>query len=144
MTWRATYRGIVADPVLDSLDADELTPLWLDRIDDPDHRLWVFVRDETIRGYCRAGPITASTGEVFGLYVHPEEWGDGAGQALFRHALADLTARGLSRAVLWVVEANARARRFYEKEGFAFDGARGRPFYGAPQVRYSFALRAPT
>lgn len=30
--------------------------------------------------------------------------------------------RGVERATLWVLETNQRARRFYEREGWAWDG----------------------
>ena len=39
------------------------------------------------------------------------------------HALQALREMGFSQAVLWVLEQNSRARRFYEKQGFAADGA---------------------
>jgi ribosomal protein S18 acetylase RimI-like enzyme len=35
-----------------------------------------------------------------------------------------LKKKGFDKIVLWVLEDNASARRFYEKHGFAFDGTR--------------------
>jgi ribosomal protein S18 acetylase RimI-like enzyme len=73
-------------------------------------------------------PLTADgragrTGEVYALYVVPAWWSAGAGRALMDSALASLRASGYSRAVLWVLAANTRARRFYDRAGFAPDGA---------------------
>lgn len=56
--------------------------------------------------------------ELHALYVLSAWYGTGTGRALLEALLADLPA------CLWVAEENHRARRFYEKQGFAPDGAR--------------------
>jgi putative acetyltransferase len=56
------------------------------------------------------------------LYVRPHAWGGGAAGALHGAAVADLRARGVERAHLWVLERNDRARRFYERRGWRVDG----------------------
>jgi GNAT superfamily N-acetyltransferase len=56
--------------------------------------------------------------ELATLYLRAAQHGSGLGQALLDAAVGD---RPTS---LWVVEANARARRFYERNGFTADGAR--------------------
>jgi RimJ/RimL family protein N-acetyltransferase len=58
-------------------------------------------------------------------------------------AIEKLTAVGGSRAVLWVLAGNTRARRFYEAGGWKPDGEiRTEPVNGEPvdQLRYSFWL----
>ncbi|MDP9237087.1 MAG: GNAT family N-acetyltransferase [Chloroflexota bacterium] len=77
------------------------------------------------------------------MYVTPEAWGIGAGRALMqaaRDALLDLEFRD---AVLWVLEANGRARRFYERAGWRPDGVTRTDDYGGvelPAVRYVQSL----
>src|SRR5262249_43243883 len=61
-------------------------------------------------------------GEVYAMYVVEDAAGTGLGTALLHRAEADLRARGLVEMVLWVLETNARARRFYEREGWLPDG----------------------
>jgi GNAT superfamily N-acetyltransferase len=61
-------------------------------------------------------------GELYSLYVHPDRHGTGTGRALMAAALAEGVRRGWPRMLLWVLEGNAHARRFYEKAGFAYDG----------------------
>ena len=51
------------------------------------------------------------------LYVLREHHGSGAGQALLDAVLGEEPAQ------LWVAEANPRAIRFYERNGFRADGA---------------------
>ena len=74
------------------------------------------------------GPFTAAglageTAEVYAIYLAPTAWSTGAGRALMDTALTGLRAGGYRRVVLWVLTGNVRARRFYEKAGFAPDGA---------------------
>jgi GNAT superfamily N-acetyltransferase len=57
-----------------------------------------------------------------------------------RTALDWLAAGGGDEAVLWVAEANARARRFYEREGWTLDGETRTSPLGPPEVRYRLAL----
>ena len=72
------------------------------------------------------GPDRGGTdaGELFALYVDPDFWGRGVGRALIAAARARLVAEGYRWAVLWVLEGNARADRFYRADGWAPDGAR--------------------
>jgi RimJ/RimL family protein N-acetyltransferase len=63
----------------------------------------------------------------------------GAGRALLQAAQAELARLGLEETVLWVLPANARARRFYEIAGWVADGAsRTTEVLGVvvPEVRY--------
>ena len=47
----------------------------------------------------------------------------GHGVALHQAALEHLVARGFDGALLWVLEANTRARSFYVAHGWSADGA---------------------
>jgi ribosomal protein S18 acetylase RimI-like enzyme len=67
--------------------------------------------------------LAGETGELYTLYVSPAHWSTGAGRALTDAALDGLRAAGYQRVVLWTLTENARARRFYDKAGFAPDGA---------------------
>jgi ribosomal protein S18 acetylase RimI-like enzyme len=67
--------------------------------------------------------LAGETGELYTLYVAPAHWSTGAGRALTDAALDGLRAAGYRCVVLWTLAENARARRFYDKAGFAPDGA---------------------
>jgi putative acetyltransferase len=56
------------------------------------------------------------------LYVLPEAWGTGHADELHEAAVAELRRTAVARARLWVLEGNARARRFYERHGWQADG----------------------
>lgn len=53
--------------------------------------------------------------------------------------MVELVRGGFASAALWVLEGNARARRFYHAHGWTPDGAR-RPFMGATLLRLGRAL----
>lgn len=78
---------------------------------DPD--VSVFIVDG--RGYAAARP-----GHLEALYVVPEAWGSGVADELYAEA-----ARVAGRpATLWVLEANERGRRFWERRGWRPTGER--------------------
>jgi ribosomal protein S18 acetylase RimI-like enzyme len=67
--------------------------------------------------------VSVTTGEIRGLYVHPEHWGIGIGGALLRIAEGQLGADGYGEVTLWVLEENVRGRRFYEAAGYHDDAS---------------------
>jgi ribosomal protein S18 acetylase RimI-like enzyme len=62
-------------------------------------------------------------GEVYALYVDPERYRGGVGRMLMADARDRLADAGFTEAILWVLQGNDRARRFYEGEGWVPDGA---------------------
>jgi GNAT superfamily N-acetyltransferase len=83
----------------------------------------------TVVGFASTGPsrdegVGPGTGEIQAIYLAPEAWSRGLGSALLASAADDLRARGFRPLVLWVLEANDRGRRFYERAGWRPDGAR--------------------
>jgi GNAT superfamily N-acetyltransferase len=80
--------------------------------------------------------------ELYALYVHPAWWSTGTGRALMDRVLAKVRMSGYTSITLWVLEANARARRFYQQAGFAPDGARHvlDDLGGVTEIRYRRVL----
>ncbi|SRR6266700_3207385 len=73
-------------------------------------------------------PLTADgesgrVAELYALYVRPAWWSTGTGRVLMEKVLARSAAAGYRSITLWVLRDNQRARRFYERAGFAPDGA---------------------
>jgi GNAT superfamily N-acetyltransferase len=61
-------------------------------------------------------------GSLERLYADPNVWGRGVGSRLHDEALELLRDIGSSRCSLWVLEANERARLFYERRGLRLNG----------------------
>ena len=149
-SWQATYRGVVPDAVLDALDASERGRLWAHRLlqlSGSGARVLVAEVGGGVVGFVAVGGTgEVGVGEVYSLYLDPEVIGTGVGRTLFIAAVDALRDLGLRRAVLWVGEANGRARRFYEAAGwFADGGCKVDGSFGAPiaEIRYCCEL-APT
>lgn len=80
-------------------------------------------------------------GEVVAIYTLEAYWGRSVGRALMDAATDGLRTLGFEKIMLWTFEANARARRFYERYGFAVDGTvKDSGIAGAPEVRYRLVL----
>lgn len=142
---RDAYAGILSPAALDFGSARALGEWWRERFrwERETHRLTVAEADGELAGFTYLGVgEEPDTAELAAIHVAPELVGTGVGRLLMVDALTALPAYG-SRAVLWVLEGNARARRFYERGGWTFDGAvREAPMGGevAPQLRYARSL----
>lgn len=75
----------------------------------------VFASPENDEGVDRCGSI-------YSMYTIEEAWGKGLGKSLMDEVMIILKDEGCKRVLLWVYEENPRARKFYEKCGFKFDG----------------------
>ena len=71
-----------------------------------------------------AGPAGPARAELYAIYVVPGMWSAGAGRALMAAVAADARSSRYAGMSLWVLEENSRARRFYERAGFAVTGER--------------------
>ena len=153
-SWRAAYAGQLPDRFLRKLSVEERTRSWRNRIaaKRADETVLVAIRGATIVGFASGGPTRDKgddprrVGEVYAVYLLPEEWGRGMGRALLGHALSALAAAGFEDASLWVLETNRQARGFYEHEGWRHDGATKQERFGerVTEVRYRrpLALRS--
>jgi GNAT superfamily N-acetyltransferase len=139
-SWIAAYTGIVDRTAIDRATAEP--PPGRPARDPPPHVTTLVAvggDDPAVIGFASFGPeravvsasypavphpggSTALPGELYALYVTPAWWSTGTGRALMGSALTALNEAGYPRAVLWVLADNARARRFYERAGFAHDG----------------------
>ena len=139
-SWRAAYRGIIDQAVLDGLDVAERAQAHRRHLADPraERRLHVCEDDGCVVAFATCGPAATETspavGEVHALYAHPDAWNSGAGRALIAVVLDDLRGAGNERALVHVLDANGRARRFYERAGFAVEAT------GLPLGQFPFAL----
>lgn len=127
-TWQAAYEGIVPAAFLRDMSADRRAIQWRDRLSDPTGGVLVAETENRIAGWASFGSgrddDETNSGEIYAIYVHPGFWGYGFGRELMAAAEAQLRRDGAERITLWVFEENQRARRFYEKCAYAFDGGK--------------------
>jgi ribosomal protein S18 acetylase RimI-like enzyme len=127
--WRWAYRGLMPDAVLDGLSIDEREATWREGLTDPKPGWGCLVAEDrgSIVGFVGYGPPlepveAAGIGEVYAIYLDPGVVGSGIGRALFAEGTRRLREAGFHRAFLWVLDTNERARRFYERAGWTWDG----------------------
>jgi ribosomal protein S18 acetylase RimI-like enzyme len=144
--WQVAYRHVFPPHELDAL-ALEVTR-WRRRLRRPPDGWSTLVAQEhgRVLGFASLGPSRdePGVGELYAIYVDPDRWSRGAGRALIAAVEARL-AETYGVATLWVLEANDRARRFYEAAGWRTDGARQtveRLGVAAPEIRYRKSLGA--
>lgn len=150
-SWQAAYRGLIPDAVLISLSVERRMAFWADTITDlePPTGVWVAERDGAVAGFVHVRRskdqgAEPSVGEVGAIYLMPEAWSRGLGRALLDAAVVELGRNGFEAATLWVFRDNARARRFYERAGWAPDGEAKSIEIGAvslAEVRYRIDLQ---
>lgn len=178
--WQQGYRGLIAQGYLDVLCVEDRERDWASALDQGGavlvHEDAGRVDAFACYGPCRDPDVPAEVGEVYALYVHPASWGSGIGRRLLAAAVADLPATaasapgpgaplaacagqpvagppavgGAAAPVLWVLEGNQRARRFYHRQGWAADGSTrqdqrpglgGVPDIAFTEVRYRLRVR---
>jgi GNAT superfamily N-acetyltransferase len=134
-TITVAYRGYFPDTPPPTVA--ELEAIWNHRLADPTAVAMVAWRDGQPVGsvLARQDPDFPE-GQIAGLYVLPAEWGQGAGSALHDAALAVLSEAGYHAAGLWVIAANDRARRMYERRGWTCCPGVEQDAYGVTEVRY--------
>lgn len=115
------------DDLLDGLSVEDGTRRWASRIEQSEGPgLLAGTLDEMVVGFAVSGPArhgdSEGVGELYALNLDPDAWGLGLGRLLFRGASEDLDSMGLQDQVLWVAEANSRARALYDSEGWSPDG----------------------
>ena len=148
--WSWGYRGLIPDEVIEALDVDAREAEWVlgftERWRDGDGCL-VWEHGGRALGFVAFGPAAdehapppPGAGEVYSIYLRDDAAGTGVGRELLSAAEGSLIERGFPSAVLWVMETNRRARRFYEIAGWRSDGARAEHRFGdlaLPIVRYA-------
>ena len=128
-SWQVAYRGLLPDDYLDSLRSEERAQRYTFGARDPRQPTTIVaLTEETIRGFATIAPArdadAVGKGELCALYVDPDCWGQGIGTALIAAARACLTEQGFRDAILWVLDSNARAYRFYQADGWFAEGSR--------------------
>lgn len=123
--WRAAYRGIVPDAYLAAMSVEQRAARWRTIIEATPGSVLACEHDGRIVGWVSIGPgrddDAETDGEIYALYVDPDFWRGGTGRELMARAEQELRSRGFIQLFLWVLEQNARARRFYESAGYSLD-----------------------
>lgn len=134
--WAWGYRGLLPDEVIAARTVGDREAQWIEAFTDRSRqRDACFVAeadDGRVLGFVACGPAAdeqvpppADAGEVYAIYLREAAKDRGVGGALMAAAEDAMRASGFDHAILWVLEANVRARSFYEGGGWTWDGTVG-------------------
>lgn len=118
--WKKEYKGIIDDEILNNLNRQEKIKKWKKSYNKGN----VIVAEEsgTILGYCRYDDSTVYKNtdidsEIIAIYVDCDKLGNGIGRKLVEYVKNDLKNKNKAKMVIWCLEKNQNARKFYEKIG---------------------------
>lgn len=116
--WRAAYRGIMPDFVLQRQSIKEREAFWAKHLTSRSSHTLVAQDNGDIVGWidfgiCRDADAQAAA-EVYALYLDPTQLRRGIGSALWCTMLEQVTRDGHRRLAVWVLADHHPARRFYE------------------------------
>lgn len=143
-SWQKAYRGIIPKEIIAAFTPAKRAQAFRHAIATRPEEYYIFQVD----GHCAGLALlhkshednaAPTEGEIYAIYFYPDFWGTEATDKAFRFCIGRLRELGFKQIHIWVLEENLRARRFYEKYGFAFDGSTQKIEIGKPllEVRYT-------
>jgi GNAT superfamily N-acetyltransferase len=121
-SWQSSYQGILPAHVLDRIDVGQrLESRKRMLLDESTFHLVAYdVTHRDVLGFCDAGPSrrhAAGVGEIYAIYLLHRAKRYGLGSEMIERTVRWLSAAGMRSMVIWVLENNHHARRFYEAMG---------------------------
>jgi GNAT superfamily N-acetyltransferase len=120
-SWRTSYRGILPDAVLAQIEVEQRAASWRGVLADRSRLALVAydVSHHDIVGLCDAGRgrRDPTMGEVYRMYLEHHARRHGLGREMFDRVTDWMRAQNFRSLVIWVLDNNHHARRFYEAMG---------------------------
>lgn len=125
-SWRTSYRGLIADEVLDNQSLPRRQGYWEQVLQQHTsgelHCVYVAENEHgEIIGFASGGKSRQENlpfeAEMYALYLFETAKRQGIGEKLFRAVTEKFRTEGYYSMMLWVLADNHFARRFYEKMG---------------------------
>jgi ribosomal protein S18 acetylase RimI-like enzyme len=145
--FQSAYKGIVADDYLNNMlaEKEQRVERYKKNLTDPgDCKYYCVMNAERMIGFLIINISRAAdqsgVGEIWAIYLVEEFRNKGYGKEMLDFAINELRLVEPKEIFLWVLEENNRARRFYEKHSFSFDGTKREVKYGKPLVQLRYVL----
>jgi GNAT superfamily N-acetyltransferase len=146
-TWRVGYASVLPEPVLAGLTVEDTAEAWAEAVampPSPRHHVLVALEQRWLVGFTALAPATDlepddpapdTTAAVGPLLVEPRWTRRGHGSRLMAAAVDHARADGMTRAVMWVPEADTVSREFLIGAGWSPDGLARELDTGAGELR---------
>ncbi len=148
MSWREAYHGIVPDEFLEDFTPEKRADVFRKSFPSSPDEFYIAYLDGQPMGMLVIGKLRDAdadehAGEIGAIYLLAGYWGKGYGKQLMDFAISRLKELSYRTVTLWVLEANERARKFYERYGYVFDGAKKEINIGKPltEIRYVYSIK---
>lgn len=146
-SWQKAYAGIIPDYIIADFTPDNRAKVFEQAITARPEEYYMFTVDGSPSGLAILSKSSEEDqpdyiGEIYAIYFHPDYWGTQATVKAFEFCINRLKELGFTQIHIWVLEDNLRARKFYEKFGFVFDGSTKEIVIGKPlkEIRYTIRL----
>lgn len=120
-SWRTTYRGLLPDDFLASLEQPAYEERWRRTLTGGTGRVYVAEDEGRVVGFASGGRERAGedgySGELYAIYVLEAAQGRGHGRRLVQAVVQGLREMRLADMIVWVLRDNHDARHFYERLG---------------------------
>ena len=146
VSWRSAYDDLLPPEIIAAATGPDGASRQREFLaEEPARRaLLAFSGGEAV-GMAVYGPDRAGSGdaELYAIYVVPSHWSGAVGRPLMDRVVETVRAGGYTRLGLWVLAGNARARRFYERYGFAVTEQKSTERHGhvTSEIRYEREVR---
>ena len=122
-SWRSTYKGMIPQAYLDGMSVEASAALWDKALAAANHRTHTFVAEDPdgivgfSSGVLLTEPKQGFVSELAAIYLRPAYQRNGLGRRLVGVVAEALVAQGATNMIVWVIAANAQARKFYAALG---------------------------
>ncbi len=143
--WRTGLADYIDPAYLETLTARGVTMQWLRSLATPIHvDTLVAEADSGVVGLIDFGinrnELGFDVAEIYGLYVAPDNWGQGIDAELLSAAQLHLAETGFSSAIVWTLSQDQDRCSFYEQHNWTRDNVDDFHYSGASVTRYSRQL----
>jgi GNAT superfamily N-acetyltransferase len=142
-SWQTSYRGILPDTVLDRIDVGQRAETRRRILRDRSiYQLVAYdITHGDIVGFCDAGPARRHVpyaGELYAIYLVDRAKRYGLGQEMMERVQAQLARDAMRSTIVWVLDNNHHARRFYEAMGGRMGSRLQSTVGGFPVIELSY------
>jgi len=147
-SWQSAYRNIVPKEYLEKMliEKEKRVEKYKNEIENSgDRGYYCVMYGERMVGIIiiniKHNEDKSSMGEIWAIYLIEEFCGKNYGKILLDFAINELKRMEQKEIILWVFEENYRARHFYEKNNFIYNGIKREvDWYGKPLIQLQYVL----